>query len=222
VSSFSRKPAQNRGLATRAGARHVPPVPADPLLTLREYRRLAPWNVRDLAATAAALLAGSRVRPVSASAAVAPAERTVRFYVTRGLLSPPEGRGTAAIYSYRHLLQLLAIKLRQMEGAPLATIGREFQDATGDVLERRVAAALGEHLPRPEALAVAGAGRAFQTSLTAPSVDQGGERWRRVPVTAGVELHLREGHPLSGLEADHVARTVRNALDLLGKTSGAA
>jgi DNA-binding transcriptional MerR regulator len=197
-------------------------VPADPLLTLREYRRLAPWNVRDLAATAAAVLAGSRVRPVSASAAVAPAERTVRFYVTRGLLSPPEGRGTAAVYSYRHLLQLLAIKLRQMEGAPLATIVREFKDATGDVLERRVAGALGEQLPRPEDLAVAAAGRAFQNATPGPAADRGGERWRRVPVSAGVELHLRDTHPLAAAGADRVAQAVRDALDLLEKTSGGA
>lgn len=187
-------------------------VPADSLFTLREYRRHAPWNVRDLAATAGAILAGSRVRPLSASAAVAPAERTIRFYIARGLLAPPEGRGTAATYSYRHLLQLLAIKLRQMEGAPLVTIGREFQDATGDVLERRVAAALGEHLPHPDRLAVAAAGRAFQTAGPVAAPDGGGERWRRVPITPGVELHVREGHPLATVDADAVAHQVRDAL----------
>jgi DNA-binding transcriptional MerR regulator len=196
-------------------------VPGDPLLTLREYRRHAPWNVRDLAATAAAVLAGSRVRPVSASAAVTPAERTVRFYVTRGLLSPPEGRGTAAVYSYRHLLQLLAIKLRQMEGAPLATIAREFQDATGDVLERRVASARGAQLPAPEQIAVAASGRAFHTATPAPAPDGGGERWRRVPVAPGVELHLRDTHPLAAVSADRVARVVGEALDTVRESAGA-
>jgi DNA-binding transcriptional MerR regulator len=185
---------------------------SDPLLTLREYRRHAPWNVRDLAATAAAVLAGTRVRPVSASAAVAPAERTIRFYVTRGLMSKPEGRGTAAIYSYRHLLQLLAIKLRQMEGAPLTTIAREFQDATGDVLERRVASALGDLLPHPDRLAVAGSGRAFQTTAPTPAVDGGAERWRRLAVEPGVELHLRDVHPLAAVDAARVAHAVRDAL----------
>lgn len=185
---------------------------SDPLLTLREYRRFAPWNVRDLTATAGAILAESRVRPVSASAAIAPAERTVRFYVTRGLMSPPEGRGTAATYSYRHLLQVLAIKLRQMEGAPLAIIAREFREATGDVLERRVAAALGERLPPPAALAVASAGRAFQTATAAPAADGGGERWRRLAVAPGVELHLRDTHPLAAADAEAVAERVRQAL----------
>src|SRR2546422_3450978 len=42
-----------------------------------------------------------------------------------------------------HFLQLLWIKLRQMEGTTLATIIKEMQDQTGDVLERRAAQALG-------------------------------------------------------------------------------
>lgn len=188
-------------------------MPSDPLLTLRAYRHHAPWNVRDLSATAAAILAHSRVRPVSASAAVAPAERTIRFYIARGLLHPPEGRGTAAVYSYRHLLQVLVIKLRQMEGAPLATITRELADATGDVLERRVASALGQRLPPPDQLGVAAAGRAFQTAPPAADVDHGGERWRRIPIASGVELHLREGHPLAAVDAESVAARVRGALD---------
>ena len=46
----------------------------------------------------------------------------MRFYVANGLLDRPEGAGTAATYNYRHLLQLLAIKIRQREGATLEGI----------------------------------------------------------------------------------------------------
>jgi hypothetical protein len=67
-------------------------------------------------------------------------------------VSAPEGRGTAAVYGYRHLLQVLAIKLRQMEGATLDTLSAEFAGMTGDIIERRVAAALGTALPSPERL----------------------------------------------------------------------
>ena len=56
-------------------------------------------------------------RPVAATAKADVSDRAIRFYVTRGLLNTPDGRGPAATYSYRHLLQLLSIKLRQMEGA---------------------------------------------------------------------------------------------------------
>ena len=86
--------------------------------------------------------------PVNAAARARPSERTIRFYVARGLVSPPDGRGTAAVYSYRHLLQVLAIKLRQMEGATLDSMLKEFAGLTGDLIERRAASALGPGLPR--------------------------------------------------------------------------
>jgi len=126
--------------------------PHDPLHILREYRTLAPWNLRDLASLVGAVLDTSAITPINAAAKAQPSERTIRFYVTKGLVSPPEGRGTAATYSYRHFLQLLWIKLRQMEGATLATITKEMQDQTGDVLERRAAQTLGASLLLPDRL----------------------------------------------------------------------
>src|SRR5918911_3645718 len=129
-------------------------APADPLTTLREYRALAPWGLRDLAALAGGILDASGVVPVNAAARARPSERTIRFYVARGLVSPPDGRGTAAVYSYRHLLQVLAIKLRQMEGATLEALSKELAGMTGDLIERRVAGVLGSALPRPDRLAL--------------------------------------------------------------------
>ncbi len=193
----------------------------DPLLTLRDYRRFAPWNVRDLAATAGAILARSRVRPIAASASAAPAERTIRFYVARGLLGRPEGRGTAAAYSYRHLLQVLAIKLRQMEGATLKTIARELGESTGDVLERRVAAALGDRLPTPDELPVAAAGRAFHQGPASADAPSPGPCWRRIEVAPGVELHLSTAYPLAASSevADAAAAAVRTALAAAARRS---
>src|SRR5215203_662067 len=127
-------------------------TPPDPLTTLREYRALAPWGLRDLAALAGGILDASGIVPVNAAARARPTERTIRFYVARGLVSPPDGRGTAAVYSYRHLLQVLAIKLRQMEGATLESMLKEFAGMTGDLIERRAASALGPGLPPPQHL----------------------------------------------------------------------
>lgn len=176
----------------------------EPIAVLREYRTLAPWSLRDLAAVGAAVLEASDVMPLNAAARARPTERTIRFYVTRGLVSPPEGRGTAAVYGYRHLLQVLAIKLRQMEGATLDTLSAEFAGMTGDVIERRVAAALGGTLPTPERLPLlrpAGSsrgkvGRALQQWLASPA--PGVERsatCRRVPVAPGLEMLVDEHHP---------------------------
>lgn len=196
----------------------------DPLHTLREYRNLAPWNLRDLSVVVGAVLEASAVTPINAAARATPSERTIRFYVTRRLVSPPEGRGTAATYSYRHFLQLLCIKLRQMEGGTLAAITKEMQDQTGDVLERRAAQALGATLPAPDHLALRGAGgmprgrsgRAVSAWLSRDAGKEPGapSTWRRIPVARGLELHVDADHPLAriGPEDAGVAEVVRQAL----------
>src|SRR5919107_1434729 len=109
-----------------------------PVALLRAHARHAPWNARGLAAHATALVDAAGVRPTNASARAAPSARAVRFYVASGLLDRPEGTGTGAIYGYRHLLQLLAIKIRQREGQSLDTIRGEMRDLTGDALERKI------------------------------------------------------------------------------------
>src|SRR5260370_41925160 len=96
-------------------------------------------------------------------------------YPTRVHVCPPDVHDWAATYSYRNFLQLLWIKLRQMEGTTLATIIKEMHDQTGDVLERRAAQALGASLPVPDRLALKSkgtpprgkAGRALAASLAA-------------------------------------------------------
>ena len=204
-----------------------PTAPAvDPLTVLREYRALAPWSLRDLTALAGAILDASGVFPVNAAARARPTERTIRFYVAQGLVSPPEGRGTAAIYSYRHLLQVLAIKLRQMEGATLGAIVRDMGDQAGDVLERRVAAALGAGLPPPDRINLQSSGaprgkvgRAAQSWMQA-STREGEARastCRRLPITPGVELLVDERHPVlrGGAEEETIIEAVRAALDML-------
>lgn len=184
------------GLASLSGA--------DPLVALRAYRALAPWSLRDLASLAGALLEASNIVPVNAAARAQPGERTIRFYVARGLVSPPEGRGTAATYGYRHLLQVLAIKLRQMEGATLDSLGKELAELAGDMLERRVATALGPALPMPERV-LAGPGtheprgrvaRARQSALPEPGQAPRPSTCRRIPCGAGVELLLDDRHPV--------------------------
>jgi DNA-binding transcriptional MerR regulator len=196
----------------------------DPLHALREYRGLAPWNLRDLSAVVGAVLEASAVTPINAAARATPSERTIRFYVARGLVSPPEGRGTAATYSYRHFLQLLCIKLRQMEGGTLSAITKEMKDTTGDVLERRAAQSLGQSVPSPERLALRAAGamprgrsgRALTAWLVrdAERQTESTTTWRRIPVSRGLELHVDANHPLARLGSDDagVAEVVRQAV----------
>lgn len=204
----------------------MPAPAADPLVTLREYRTLAPWGLRDLSAVGGAILEASGVVPVNAAAAARPSERTIRFYVTRGLVSPPDGRGTSAVYSYRHLLQVLAVKLRQMEGATLDVIARESAGLTGDIVERRVAAALGPSLVPPAGLrllqdpgtARGRVGRALQGWITAPERTAGmPTSCRRIPLSAGAEVLIDEQHPVlrMGATPGQIADALRGALAAL-------
>jgi hypothetical protein len=138
-------------------------------------------------------------------------------------VSPPDGRGTAAVYSYRHLLQVLAIKLRQMEGATLETMTREFAGLTGDLIERRVATALGPALPRPDRLPLlqspgTGRGRVGRAVLgwLAPveGATAAGSICRRIPAAPGIEVLIDEQHPAIRLNGDvaAIAEAFRQAL----------
>jgi len=196
---------------------------SDPLTNLRGYAALAPWNLRDLAGLAGALLEASGIFPLNAAARTLPTERTIRFYVAQGIVNKPEGRGTAATYNYRHLLQVLAIKLRQMEGATLDKVAAEFQGLTGDVIERRVASALGAALPPHDRLTVTPGdreprgrvGRAMQRRAGLGG-ESGPARFRgaqRLEVAPGVELLVEGHHPALRRDPESLARAIRAVLD---------
>jgi hypothetical protein len=140
------------------------------------------------------------MKPTNASARAMPSARAVRFYVANRLLDRPEGAGTAATYGYRHLLQLLAIKIRQREGQTLDSIKSEMREVTGDALERRVAASLAPALT-------------LHMDPVAPRDGNGLASWRRVSVADGVELHVRDDSPASRDELLVAMRdTLRHAL----------
>jgi DNA-binding transcriptional MerR regulator len=150
-----------------------------PVALLRAHSRHAPWNARGLAAHATALVDAAGMRPTNTSARATPSARAIRFYVANGLLDHPEGKGTAATYHYKHLLQLLAIKIRQREGQTLDVIRGELADMHGDQLEKRVAGSLAPALGN-------GADTAVQRD------DDLTIAWRRIVVADGIELHVRE------------------------------
>jgi DNA-binding transcriptional MerR regulator len=167
-----------------------------PIPLLRVHARQAPWNARGLAAHATSLVDSAGVRPTNAAARSALSARAVRFYVANGLLDRPDGKGTAATYGYRHLLQLLAIKIRQREGQTLEVIKRELAEQTGDALERRVAQVLAPSL-------------SAQAPANEPDDDASPVSWRRVAIANGVELHVRDDSPAA---SEHVILAMRTAV----------
>ena len=167
-----------------------------PVPLLRAHARHAPFNARGLAAHAATLVDAAGMKPTNASARAVPSARAVRFYVANGLLDRPEGAGTAATYGYRHLLQLLAIKIRQREGQTLDSIKKEMREVAGDALERRVASSLAPALTLQLDPIVA-----RDAASTAS--------WRRVAIADGVELHVRDDSPAA---RDDLIVTMRETL----------
>ena len=49
-------------------------------------------------------------------------ERSLRYYISEGLMDAPDGKGSAAVYSKKHLLQVLVVKALQARYLPIKRI----------------------------------------------------------------------------------------------------
>lgn len=91
-------------------------------------------------------------------------QRTIRYYITQGLLAPAHGRGPSATYDLGHLLRLRMIALLKAAYRPL----EEIRARLADLSDREIAAMLEIETAPPE------------------------DRWRRVQLHPDIELHVRE------------------------------
>src|SRR5262245_38440251 len=91
----------------------------------------------ELAAAAARLIGDLVPAQEKGSVAEVPDERTVRYYLSEVLISPAfEKRGTASLYGYRHLLQLLVVKRLQADYLPIRKIKELIENKTESELEQ--------------------------------------------------------------------------------------
>lgn len=142
--------------------------------------------------------------------------RTIRYYISEGLVPAPVKRGPASYYREDHLNRLLLIRKYQAEGLPLdlirrrlARLGvREAQEAAGSALR-----AVG---PKP------GAGNAALDYIRklkggegAPDHEAHGpwDRWVRTRLAADVELNVKE--PLDEARRRRVERLIEEARRIL-------
>ena len=88
----------------------------------------------------------------SLAAAAGVSRRTVRFYVQRALLPPPEGLGRGAHYTGDHLACLLQIKGWQEQGVPLDEIHARLVPVLTSVDDGAACPAMGRGRPRPSGL----------------------------------------------------------------------
>ena len=80
------------------------------------------WTLAELVAEAASWIA-TLPPPKNGQVRAVPDERTIRYYAALGLLDRPAAmRGRTALYSRRHLAQVIAIKRLQSAGHSLADI----------------------------------------------------------------------------------------------------
>ena len=122
------------------------------------------WTLAELVDECAARI---RALPVPANGQVRaiPDERTVRYYATLGLLDRPIAmRGRTALYSARHLAQIVAIKRLQSTGRSLAEIQALWPTLDDGTLARM------------SGVSVAG------TAANPPPAPAREEFWKRAPV----------------------------------------
>jgi DNA-binding transcriptional MerR regulator len=110
-------------------------------------------GVAGLASEAAKILSGSGLAQGRGTVTEVPDERTVRYYLAEGLVSPAvEKQGTASVFGYRHLLELLVVKKLQSEHLPIRKIRDLVGGRTEQELERLLGAEGGAAAKKNEAL----------------------------------------------------------------------
>ena len=110
---------------------------------LAPYRNLA-VGVDGLVTAAGTLLAEAGPAQSDGRVTTLPDARAVRYYQTLGLVSRPlRYDGRQAVYGYRHLLELLALKLLQARRTPLGLIQQALAGTTTATLEAAVVDGLG-------------------------------------------------------------------------------
>ncbi|HND34378.1 MAG TPA: MerR family transcriptional regulator, partial [Myxococcota bacterium] len=109
---------------------------------------LQPWRQQELdlpgLVEAAATLLSRCAAPADERVSARPDERTVRYYQTLGLVDKPARyEGRVARYHFRHLLQVVSIKLLQGHGLGLHQIQGSLAGATDAELEAALLQQLG-------------------------------------------------------------------------------
>lgn len=145
-----------------------------------------------------------------------PDERTIRYYLSEGLLSPAEDKqGTASVFGYLHLLQLLVVKRLQAEHLPIRKIKELVEGRTERELERLLGSdekqkneainylesLLTSRASASSPLQKAAAPRqglysqqASPAATAPPQSATAGSSWSRVEIEPGLEIHVRDDY----------------------------
>lgn len=163
----------------------------------------------EFARTGELILADMGLEQARGTVTSVPDERTIRYYMAEGLVQTPEEKqGTASVFGYLNLLQLLTVKKLQAEHLPI----RKIRELVAGKSEQELETLLGigsatakksregdakrylESLLAP-ASAPAPPPRAMATAPLPPpqTMDQSAS-WQRVEIEPGLELHIRSDY----------------------------
>jgi len=147
--------------------------------------------------------------------------RTIRYYISEGLVPAPVRRGPASYYREDHLNRLLLIRKYQAEGLPLDLIRRRLSRlGVRDAQEEAAGGRVGGR-------AAGGAGSAaldYIRTLKGEAPDGGPahapahapwDRWVRTRLSSDVELNVKE--PLDGERRHRVERLIEEARRILNE-----
>jgi DNA-binding transcriptional MerR regulator len=131
-----------------------------------------------------------------------PDERTIRYYLSEGLIQTPEEKqGTASVFSYLNLLQLLTVKRLQAEHLPI----RKIRELVAGKSEQELETLLGVRGPSGKKTEA----KSYLESLLAPAPSpppsmqdaapppqdfHSSHSWQRVEIEPGLELHVRSDY----------------------------
>ena len=105
--------------------------------SLEQLRQAEFHGVRELAQAAAVVLSSIGSSQERGTVAEYPNERTIRYYITEGLLDQAiKRKGVTSVFGYEHLITLLVIKKLQSDGVPIKVIKDLLADKRVDELEK--------------------------------------------------------------------------------------
>lgn len=174
---------------------------------ISKYRDRQDLSLEDLAAAARRLL--TDVRQTRYKVTPRPDVRTLRFYMTEGILDGPLSyEKGAARFGYRHLLQVAAIKRLQAQYLPLKKIKEILAGMDTAQLEGVVAEPVGR---RQAGLATAPGSQVAPALLMAildrprPTPTRPAA-WTRHELVPGIEVHVRTDFDSAACKPEELAQ----------------
>jgi DNA-binding transcriptional MerR regulator len=149
--------------------------------------------------------------------------RTIRYYISEGLVPAPVRRGPASYYREDHLNRLVLIRKYQAEGLPLDLIRRRLARlGVRGAQEEAVGGRHGRLAPGQDGNAaldyirrLKGGGPAGETAPDPGASPHPWDRWVRTRLSPDVELNVKE--PLDGERRRRVERLIVEARKILNE-----